>query len=414
MNRLPNSGNRNTSELRARFAYLFMSIVDEPFLALYVLLLFILKKDLGASTFQIAFLVSLKPVLAVFSFYWSSNLKRRSDKLVTNLMGAWVLGRIGFFCFPLLDNVWFVIFAAGFYELFARASVPAMMEILKLNLSKPKRETLVSWVYVFKFIESALLAVFLGKLLDLNSSMWKILFGVSALLSLSSLLVQRKIIIPSQSAPSPIPQGVNRIIQPWKDSFALLRQRPDFARFQLGFMIGGFGLMMMVPASITFFADVLFLSHEQVSYARYIWMGLGVCLSSYYWRKALSTHSIDRLMILMLIGFTAFPFALFFASWSVAFLYLSFLFYGIAQAGSHLLWNLSGTYFARQEESAKYSTVNLHMIGIRGMIAPAFGAFLSVYMGASIVLLVGGVVCLIGAFYIYKTSTELVLEKNTK
>ncbi|MCB1110782.1 MAG: hypothetical protein KDK64_07340, partial [Chlamydiia bacterium] len=105
-----------------RFAFIWMQIATEPFIAFYTLLLFILRKDLGATPLQISVLATLRPVLSVLSFYWSANLLRQRSKLLSNFMGAWVLSFLPFLCLPFITNVWFVILCAGIYQLFSRAA----------------------------------------------------------------------------------------------------------------------------------------------------------------------------------------------------------------------------------------------------------------------------------------------------
>jgi len=50
-----------------RFAFIWMQIATEPFVAFYTLLLFILRKDLHATALQISVLATLRPVLSVLS-----------------------------------------------------------------------------------------------------------------------------------------------------------------------------------------------------------------------------------------------------------------------------------------------------------------------------------------------------------
>lgn len=387
--------------IKTRFALLWMHLTNEPFVALFTLLGFILRKDLGASTFELSVFATISPVISFFSFYWSASLTRNKEKLLPNLIGAWVLGRLPFVFFPFFNNVWYLIFAAGVYQLFYRAGTPALMEILKQNIDKKPREHLFSFVYLLSFLESILLGFFVGKFLDFHHNSWKILFVVSALISMSSAFFQSRIPLtkqlPDKNTP---PKESNSLIQPWKDCLYLMKTYPDFARFQWGFMIGGFGLMLINPALIIYYAETLFLSHENLTTARYIWMGCGVLLSATLWRQAISKYSVRTLTLLILIGFGLFPILLLFAQSQLIFLYIAFLLYGIAQAGSHLLWHLSGTLFASEEESSsKYTGTNVLMVGIRGLIGPALGGVLTSFIGPTITLALGAVICLTGALF---------------
>ncbi len=390
-----------------RLALVWMHLANEPFIALYTLLLFILRKDLNATIFQISVFATLRPVISVFSFYWSSNLLRQRNKLLSNLMGAWVLARIPFLCLPFISNVWYLIFAAGIYQLFSRASIPSMMEILKLNLEKKPREKLFSRLYVISFIESIVLGLFVGKLLDMHEGAWMVLFFVAAILSLTSIIIQMRIPLPPLKADeNALPVTTNRLLQPLKDCIHLMRSRPDFARFQWGFMVGGFGLMFITPAVNIYYADILNLTHDDLAIARYIWMGIGVVLSSFLWRRGLDKIPLNRMTAFIILGFSLFPFALLFAGISLFWVNVAFLFYGIAQAGSHLVWNLSGTLFAKNEDSSKFSGVNILMVGLRGIVAPVLGAFFCDLFNPFPTLVTGMLICLLGAFLMLRPAPK--------
>jgi hypothetical protein len=53
---------------KTKKALLWMSLSNEPFVVLYAILPFILRKDLNASLVQLSILASLRPVLSIFSF----------------------------------------------------------------------------------------------------------------------------------------------------------------------------------------------------------------------------------------------------------------------------------------------------------------------------------------------------------
>lgn len=390
---------------KTRFALVWMHLANEPLMALYTLLAFILRKDLGASTLQLTVFVTLRPVISFFSFYWSSSLTRQKHKLLSNLTWAWVLGRLPFIFFPLFNSVWYLIFASALYQLFYRAATPALIEILKINIEKKRREKLFSLVFLLCFAESIFLGLFVGKFLDAYPYAWKILFVGSAILSISSVIFQKRIplppLLPDKNTP---PKTNSKLIQPWKDCIYLMRTYPDFAKFQWGFMIGGFGLMLIAPALAIYYAETLSLTHDSITIARYIWMGIGVLGSTLLWRKGLERYPVKKLTSLILIGFGFFPLLLLFAKLSLFFLNLAFVLYGVAQAGSHLLWNLSGTLFASEEESSsKYTGTNVLMVGIRGLIGPTLGGLLITAFSPSIVLGIGGLICLAGSYYMLKS-----------
>lgn len=407
---LPKTGSNDFLE-KTRKALLWMNLSNEPFIVLYALLAFILRKDLNASLLQIAILTSLRPVLPVFSFYWSANITNFKNRLRLNLIGAWTLARLPFIFIPFLDNVWYLIFCCGVYELFNKSGIPALIEILKINIPKTLREKTYTFYFVLSFLESILLGIFMAGILDHFSSSWKLLCAFTALISLSSIFFQIRIPIRIGKLPKPPKLKFSEhIFNPWKEAYSLLQKHSDFAKFQYGFMIGGFGLMLIAPSLSIFYVDCLNLSHSEVVTGRSILMGIGVVLSSYFWRLSLEKKTVAQLTKVILFGFSLYPVLLYFSQVHMIWFYFSFIVYGITQAGSHLLWNLSGTLFAKEEDSSPFSRVNILMLGLRGAIAPALGGLLCEFFGPASVLLIGAFICLGGVFYMKASKALNVLK----
>lgn len=381
-----------------------MSLANEPLVALYSLLPFILRKDLGATLFQVSLFITLRPVLSVFSFYWSASLSYQKNKLLSNLMGACILAHLPFLFFPVIDNFWFILFACAVYQLFSKAGTPALIEILKRNIPKKPREHIFSLYFILSFIESGVLGYLIGNLLDKETANWKVLVFSASLIGLSSLFLQRRVTVssPEEELPIDVPPSRNWLLTPWKESFALMRNRPDFAHFQWGFMIGGSALMLMAPAFSVFYADTLSLSHTTIAIARFVFMAIGVAGSSLLWKRGLGDIQLHRFTGLVLVGFALFPLALLLAQVHLNYLYLAFFLYGVAQAGSHLLWNLSGTLFALDQDSSPFTAVNILMLGLRGIVMPLLGGLLCSLWGPVPVLVLGMSLCFLGVVYMMK------------
>lgn len=386
------------------------SILCEPLLSVYVLTGFILRKSLGASAFEISILTMLKPVMALFTLYWTANVADRADKLKSNFLSAGFLSRIPFLFFPLYDNVWFVILASSFYMLFSRAGIPAWVEILKLNIPRGSREKTFSLGSALGYLEGVFLAIGIGALLDHNPAIWKQLFFYSAILGMINLIILSR--IPINYRMAPIPQDVFRLsikeklIKPWRESWDLLKRRADFAHFQWGFMLCGFGIMLIQPALPLFFHDILNLSYLDLAIALSICKALGFVFSSPFWGRAMGRIPIGKLSSIIFICVGLFPLMLLLTPFHLAWLYLAYGFYGIAQGGSHLIWHLSGPAFSGRESSSIYSNVNIVTVGLRGAVAPLLGGLLSAIFGPFIVLFFGVAFC----FY----SGYVMLRKRVK
>jgi len=142
----------------------------------------------------------------------------------------------------------------------------------------------------------------------------------------------------------------------------------------------------------------LHLSYIDLAIALSICKGLGFVFSSSFWAKAMQRYSITRLACGVFICTGLFPLFLLLSPFSLFWLYLAYVLYGIAQGGSHLIWHLSGPIFSEKEDSSQFSGVNVMMVGIRGAVAHPLGGLLSGLLGPLGVLGLGVVFCFYGGW----------------
>lgn len=385
---------------RTRLAYVSTRVLDTPFWALYNMLPFILYKDLHASPFQLAVLIALRPIVSLLSMYWSAQVNQRRDRLVSNIMWARGLGYLPFFFFPFVQNSWFFVFAFGLYMMLAAGIVPAWMELLKLNIPGKQRERVFSYTQAFGYMGGGLLPFILGWILDGYFQAWRWMFPAASGLALVAFIFQSRILIPpvEVSPPSASPSPFDHLLNPWKNAWNLIKSRPDFRRFQIGFMILGSGLMIMQPALPVFFVDALHLSYTELAIAITLCKGIGFALFSPLWAKWIHEFNIYRLCSFIAGVSCLFPIFLILAKVQLSWLFVGYLIYGIAQSGNELIWNMSGPLFAKEEDSSVFSSVNVVAIGLRGCFIPLLGSLLLSTFNSSWVMIVGCLLCLIATF----------------
>ncbi len=396
---------------KTKSAILWTSLLNESLFTIYGLLAFILRKDLGATAFEISILIMLKPLVSLFSLYGSVFSWKKRRSLQQNVFILGVLSRVPFLLFPFFNSVWFLIIAAAMHMLFMRAGTPAWMEILKRNLPSREREKYFSFGAALGYAEGVLIAIGFGFLLDHYTESWKVLFFLSACLGLAGAWIQRKLPVISQEETPIHSSKEHPFLSPWKAMWDLIRKRKDFARFQWGFMACGFGIMLIQPALPLFFVDVLRISYTDLAIALSVCKGLGFVFSSSFWARMMGKIEAEKLSSFVFIGVGLFPLLLLFTPCSRIFLYLAYCIYGVAQAGSHLIWNLSGPLFAKEENSSLFTHVNIVMVGIRGLIAPPLGGCLSALLGPLSVLGLGIVFCFYGGkIMLSRKKTEVPAE----
>lgn len=381
-------------------AYTWTRILGTPFWAIYTLLPFIMCKDLEATAFQIACVISLKPIVSLLSLYWSSLIRSRHDRLVSNIVWAGVFSHLPFLFTPWINHPWYFIFASAVYMLFYRGVNPAWMEILKLNVPEDARKKVFAYGSAVCYVGGAVLAIFMGSLLDDYFQAWRWLFPFTALLSFGAIVFQTR--LPINTSISPLnPPAISfkqQLIKPWKEARELLKQRPDFSKFQLGFMLGGGGLMLWQPALPQFFFDTLHLNYKELTIAMTLCKGIGYAITLPLWTKWMNRMNIFAFSGVVTAIAALFPLGLMAAQWNILWLYAAYFLYGLMQAGSELSWNLSGPIFSEKEDSSTYSGINVMTIGLRGCVAPPLGSLLCNLTSASTVLLVGGGFCLLATW----------------
>ncbi len=380
------------TQRRMSRALILSNLLTEPLFTLYTFLIFILYKHLGASPSEIALLTMLKPVVTILSFYWSAGLRGGAATLKGNVLWAGFWMRAPFLLFPWVHSVWFVIAAAVNYMFFYRAGIPAWLEIIKRNMGREGSRAF-SMSQALGYIEGVALALACGGILDWNPDSWKGLFFVAALVGLLSLAVQSQIVVEESVKKEERLSWREQMVRPWLDSWRLIVGRPDFAKFQWGFMVSGFGLMLIQPAIPVFCVDVLGVSYLEMAGAVSIAKGLGFALSSPLWARQIERMSVFRLAGLVFLSIGLFTVLLSCSVWGTGWLYGAYFLYGIGQGGSHLVWNMSGPIFSGQEESSRYSGVNVVLAGLRGAVAPPLGGWLTVVYGPVWILLMGAALC---------------------
>lgn len=391
---------------KTRLAYTATRLLNTPFWALYTLLPFIILKDLHATPWQIACIISLKPIVSLFSLYWSALIKRRRDRLRSNIIWAGILGHLPFLFVPFVHHPWYFVFASAIYMLFWRGVNPAWMEILKINVPEELRRSVFAYGSAFYHAGGAVLAIVMGWLMDDYFQAWRWLFPLTALISLFAIFFQLTLPL-KQSFEEPevtLPTFFSlteEFKKPWKDAWNLLHERPDFARFQIGFMLAGGGLMLWKPAEPLFFMETLQLNYKELSIAITLCKSIGYTLALPIWMRAMQRLDLFYFSSVVTALTAIFPLGLMAAQWNLMFLYAAYLLYGMMQAGSELSWNLSGPIFSRHEDSSTYSGVNVVTVGLRGCVAPPLGSILCNLTNAVTVLLIGGGFSLLATWQMY-------------
>jgi len=369
---------------------------------MYSLLQFILCKDLGASWLQITILITVKPVVSVFSSYWSAFLNERSDRLKSNVIFASIIGVLPTFLFPFFQNIWFLIFAFALYFFTERAVIPAWMEILNKGLTSKQRSRTVANGSLVTFAAASIVPVLFAPWMDANGAIWIWLFPVLGALSLLRVILQLFVVVEGKNEGHSNSErfGMLKFISyPWKNSWKILKTRRDFTYYQIIFFFGGLGLMIMQPALPRFVDEILKLSYTELAIAFALCKGLGFALTNPFWSDRFHKANIYLFCSLVTLAAACSIVLIIFSSYYSICIYLAFLCYGAMQAGSQLSWQLGGTMFPNSEDSVPFTEVNVVLVGVRGCIGPLIGGFVCAQTGLIAPFILGALFCLFGCCF---------------
>lgn len=398
-----------------RLMFVSSKMLMSPLEAMYGLLAYILYKDLNASPFQIVLLISLRPIVALLSFYGNLIIKDRPHNLKTLILGANVVSLVPCFLFPFVENIWFFLFSYALFMTSLRAVIPAWSEILKINVSPDDRGHIFSQGSSAHYIVNMLIPLVAAPLIDVYTPAWKWIFFVLGLINVLTIILTLCIQIRAQpvkiveQAPHSV---VSLLLKPWKDSWSLMRERVDFRQFQIVFLFGGAGLMVMQPALPVFFKE-LELSYTQVTLAMSFCKGVAFALTSQMWARWMNRIPIHLFNSYVTAFATIFAIMMMTSVYSMYGIFVAYLVYGTMQAGSELSWNLSGPIFAKDKDSTLFTGINVAMVGLRGCIAPFLGGIVLNYTNPVAAFACGGCLCLIASVYsFFLNHHELSHEKS--
>jgi len=385
----------------AKDAYVWTFILNTPFWAIYNLFPFIVLKDLGATPFQVTLMIALKPAVSILSVYWNDCIGQKPGFRTKSVTLGTIFSHLPFFFFPWIENVWFFVASFAIYMLFYRGVMPAWIEILKQGTKKGIREKIIAFTLTLSHLGTAFFPYFFGWVMDDFEGAWRYIFPLTSAISLLAIYFQLK--IPEEELIQPVepPPSFSR---PWKKMWSLLLARPDYRRYQIAFMLGGGGIMIIQPALPDLCINFLKLNYKELGLAISMCKGIGFALTSGFWASWVTRLEITRFSALVFFLFSLFPLALCLSIDSMAIFYFAWLAYGAMQAGGNLAWKLSGPIFAEDLDSSLYSSVNVLTVGIRGLTANPLGGLLNVFFGPIAVMWVGFALCFSGGLHLFLTS----------
>lgn len=364
---------------------------------------YITANGLRASAWQITLLVMIWP-LSNFLSVLINSLVERSGRFERAVFLAGLL-RLPIALMYFSSSVNVLLLLLGLFSAADSVIVPVLNNILREKYSEGRRGFLFGWAVSFFTFFSLPAAILVGRLLDLDFGVYRILFIVMAVAGFAHAMVFARMAKGLRSAPGPAGEGVFRRL------LRVFSSDREFAVFEAFFMIYGFAFMMVLPAIPLFARDVLGLRYEQYAMAKGVLAQIGLLLLSPFMGVRVERLHPFRFTGLVCVVLAFYPLLLgaacFFPGSGTLFFYGAFAVYSVAMAGINISWNMSSLHFAPPGQAATYQGLHLTLTAARGVMAPILGNAILLFAGyKSVFLASGGLFMLAGLLYLRRDSNK--------
>ena len=345
----------------------------------------ILRRDLGASAFQLSVLASATAACLLLSL----GLARLID---TRRPLPWVvwsnfLARGLFLLVPFIDGPWaFVALLIGVNLLGATMGL-AQPALVQRVYPRDERGRALATVRVTGAVLAIGLSFAAGYLLGVFDYRW--VFVGAAVLGMAASLCQRCLPVPPVGASDPDERPALR------DAWIAVRHDRSFRGVLLGSFVFGSGVWLMMPATPILLADVLRASTAHVGVLAAI-AAAAALVGNVVWGRLVDRRSALHAQRAVYVVGALTP-LVYYAASTPWMLVAASITESLMATGLDLVWMLVIIDAAGPRRTAQYAAIGATLAGVRGVVGPLVGGVLVSTAGVHVVYLVAAVLMASGA-----------------
>jgi MFS family permease len=364
----------------------------------------------------------LPSILMAFAMVYSSGgrvRKRRSYWVFAGVFGRLSIGVVALFTNPFL-----FVAVVAFQSIVSAGIAPALNHIWGANCSAIARGRIFTYYSIAAELSTMLGAVIAGALLDgfhVNLPLigeihlygdprnYALLYPIAGVIGLAGMLYFWRVRLrfkPAREDDVAAPPWYERFSSAFKQARALLRRDPDFRLYEFGFFLYGTAFMMVACVVPLFFKNTLDASYTEfetttvvlVQVMHLVSVPLIVRFAS--GRRVTVVTRVPFAMLMLypiLLGATALM-AAHDRETAMWFAYAAFVWFGIAMACIHFVWNLGPVAFARGGNPLSYTSTHAALVGVRASVGfPLAYLFLWVFDGDLLPVFIAATLFFFGA-----------------
>lgn len=356
---------------RARRSYVYDSIAA-LLVGLYSGAIFpflgrIARGDLHASALEISIMSAAPFIGNLFSPVWARQMEGRAK--VPFVVWSGIAARGLFLLMPLaVTPSLFVSIAFGSLVI-GTIAAPAYASVMKDIYPDDARGRIMGYIRVGAQSASLVTALCVGRLLDIAS--YRLVFPIAAVAGMGGAIAFSRIRA-SEGQSAGVKFGV-------LSTLGILRDDPNYRWFALSVFTTGFANLLASPVYTIFQVDQLHITNTQVANLSNLTSVVSIALY-FVWGRYLDRHGPLRTVLLNVIVGAMVP-LIYIRANTVYDLVPAAICQGISWAGIELSYINSILLFADDRRVAQYQALHSALLGVRGTIAPFFGAILMHQIG---------------------------------
>jgi MFS family permease len=353
----------------------------------------ILRRELGASPFQLSVLASASAACLLLSLWLTRIVDSRRP--LPYVVWPGFLARGLFLLVPFIATPWpFVgVLVAG--TLLSTVSGPAQTALVERVYPREERGRALSTVRVVGAVIAIGLALAAGQLLGYLGHRW--VFAAAGLVGMAAALRQRRLPVPEATARAE--RTPPRLLEAWR----VVREDHAYRRVLLGSFLFGSGVWLMMPANPILLADVMRVTPAQVGVLAAVAAGAALVGNLMWGRLVDQGSSLGALRVVYMFG-TLTP--LIYCGASLVATTPRILLVGavaesLMHTGLDFVWMLAMIELgADKGRTTQYAAIGATMAGVRGILGPLVSALLLETVGLQAVYLVAAGVMACGTWVV--------------
>jgi len=393
--------NLEQNELNTFKFHFSYSIIEGIIVGFLVLNQYVFIKSLNGSSYLLGVLFQFSVVAFIFLIFFNELIKRINNKkkMLRYIAIITRLPLLVFLFFPsdleilISNHLYHYIFLLVFLIFYLADPIifPTINLLLKNNYKHQNFGKFYSYSMTLNRLVALLATFIFGFLLDIDNSVFRIIYPLIGVLGIISLFLLSKIRYNEEIADNIKISFISSIIKSFNNMKDIIRNDKSFRDFEIGFMLYGFSFMVTVTIITLFFDNVLNLNYSSVAFYKNSYLIIAILLTPYFGKLigkidprkfAIFTFSAILLSILGLILTEYFPYYQFIFGIKFYWMLITYVaFYGIFTVTMGLLWNIGSVYFCKDNETDLYQSIHLSATGVRGIFAPIIGVFIYEIIG---------------------------------